>query len=194
MANKWDERYDTDEFIFGTEPHEFIRRIRPYLPKSGRALDLATGEGRNGVFLAQCGLQAEGVDASAVGIAKAAKMAVLKGVAFDAKVGDVTEWPMPSETYALISSVNCHFAEPVRTRLAQKIVAALVSDGLFAGVFYHPEQAALAKGPKEAAMLADLPQLQTAFAGLDWLVAEHHRSGEGETAKSVIYLLGRKRA
>ena len=50
--NKWDQRYAAEEFIFGTEPHDFVRRVRPYLPAAGRALDLATGEGRNGVFLA----------------------------------------------------------------------------------------------------------------------------------------------
>lgn len=190
--NKWDERYAADEFIFGTEPHEFIRRIQPHLPKTGRALDLATGEGRNGVFLAQQGLQAEGVDLSAVGIAKAQKLAALKGVEFAARVADVARMAMPPETYALISSVNCHFAEPVRSRVAQNIVKALVSDGLFAGVFFHPEQAALDKGPSDINMLVDLPTLQTAFSGLDWLVAEHHRTGEGNDAKSVIYLLGRK--
>ena len=61
---KWDERYQTEEYIFGTEPNEFIARIQPYLPTSGRALDLATGEGRNGIFLARHGLEAEGVDLS----------------------------------------------------------------------------------------------------------------------------------
>ncbi|WP_416192570.1 class I SAM-dependent methyltransferase [Neisseria sp. CCUG12390] len=190
--NKWDERYAAEEFVFGTEPHEFIRRIRPYLPKTGRALDLATGEGRNGVFLAGLGLQAEGVDLSAAGIAKAQKLAALKGVDFAARVADVAGMAMPSETYAVITSVNCHFAEPVRSRVAQNIVNALVSDGLFAGVFFHPEQAALAKGPNDITMLADLPALQTAFSGLEWLIAEHRRTGSGEEAKSVICLLGRK--
>ena len=61
---KWDERYQTEEYIFGTEPNEFIARIQPYLPTSGRALDLATGEGRNGIFLARHGLETEGEDLS----------------------------------------------------------------------------------------------------------------------------------
>ncbi|ASK28307.1 class I SAM-dependent methyltransferase [Neisseria chenwenguii] len=191
--NKWNERYAADSgFVFGTEPHEFIRRVAPYFPESGRALDLAAGEGRNGVFLAECGLQAEGTDLSAVGVGKARRLAAIKGVGFHAYVADVAEMAMPSETFSVITSVNCHFAEPVRSRLAQKIVAALVSDGLFAGVFFHPEQAALAKGPNDATMLADLPTLQTAFSGLEWLVAEHRREGVGDEAKSVICLLGRK--
>ena len=140
--NKWDQRYAVEEFIFGTEPHDFVRCVRPYLPAAGRALDLATGEGRNGVFLAQCGLSAEGVDSSPVAVAKAEKMAALKGVDFAVRVADITAMRMPPGHYAVISSVCCHFAEPVRSRLARGIVDALVSDGLFIGVFYHPEQAA----------------------------------------------------
>ena len=46
--SKWDERYLTDDYVFGTEPNQFIARILPLLPKGGRALDLATGEGGNG--------------------------------------------------------------------------------------------------------------------------------------------------
>ncbi len=68
--SKWDERYLTDDYVFGTEPNQFIARILPLLPKGGRALDLATGEGRNGIFLAEHGFEAEGVDMSAVGLEK----------------------------------------------------------------------------------------------------------------------------
>jgi tellurite resistance protein-related protein len=190
--NKWDQRYAAEEFIFGTEPHDFVRGVRPYLPATGRALDLATGEGRNGVFLAQCGLSAEGVDSSPVAVAKAEKMAALKGVDFAVRVADITVMRMPPGHYAVISSVCCHFAEPVRSRLARSIVDALVSDGLFIGVFYHPEQAALEKGPKDPTVLADMAELQTAFGGLEWLIAEHRRTGEGGDARSTVCLLGRK--
>ncbi len=98
--NKWDQRYAAEEFIFGTEPHDFVRRVRPYLPAAGRALDLATGEGRNGVFLAQCGLSAEGVDSSPVAVAKAEKMAALKGVDFAVRVSDITAMRMPPECWS----------------------------------------------------------------------------------------------
>lgn len=192
--NKWDERYQGEDFFFGTEPHEFLLQIQNHLPTAGRALDLATGEGRNGIFLAQLGLNAEGVDQSAVGIAKARRLAELKGVAFEARVADINEMAMPPEHYAVISSVYCHFAEPERSVLAQKIIRALSGGGLFVGVFYHPEQADLPIGPSDVAMLADLETLQTTFDGLEWLAAEHRRSGEGDNARSMVWLLGQKPA
>ncbi len=114
--SKWDERYLTDDYVFGTEPNQFIARILPLLPKGGRALDLATGEGRNGIFLAEHGFEAEGVDMSAVGLEKAQKLAAEKGVRFATRQENIAEMALPPEHYALIASVFCHFAEPVRTQ------------------------------------------------------------------------------
>ena len=39
----WDSRYQTEEYVFGTEPNVFIARIIDKLPADGKALDLATG-------------------------------------------------------------------------------------------------------------------------------------------------------
>lgn len=195
---KWDERYQTEEYIFGTQPNEFIARIRPYLPTCGRALDLATGEGRNGIFLARHGLETEGVDMSEVGLAKARKLAQQYHVPFTTRLADIARMPMPKQHYAVISLVFCHFMEPERTRIMQRIVNALQPGGLFAGVFYHPEQIRFGTGgPSNVEMLGTLPAMQQALSGLDWLIAEHSQREMNEGNRhigpsSVICLLGRK--
>lgn len=196
--SKWDERYQPEEYVFGTEPNEFIARIRPYLPAQGRALDLATGEGRNGIFLAQLGLEAEGVDMSARGLEKAQKLAQQKGVRFATRLANITEMPLPAGHYAVITSVFCHFAEPERSRTLQRMITALQSGGLFAGVFYHPDQIGRGTGgPSDPAMLGTLEEMQQALHGLEWLVAEHSLREMKEGSRhqgisSVLYLLGRK--
>lgn len=196
--SKWDERYQSEEYVFGTEPNEFIASIRPYLPMQGRALDLATGEGRNGIFLAQLGLEAEGVDMSIRGLEKAQKLAQQKGVRFATRVADITEMPLPADHYAVITSVFCHFAEPERSRTLQRVITALQSGGLFAGVFYHPDQIGRGTGgPSNPAMLGTLEEMQQALHGLEWLVAEHSLREMKEGSRhqgisSVLYLLGRK--
>ncbi|MDO4907926.1 bifunctional 2-polyprenyl-6-hydroxyphenol methylase/3-demethylubiquinol 3-O-methyltransferase UbiG [Neisseria sp.] len=196
--SKWDERYWPEEYVFGTEPNEFIARIRPYLPAQGRALDLATGEGRNGIFLAQLGLEAEGVDMSVRGLEKAQKLAQQKGVRFATRLANITEMSLLAGHYAVITSVFCHFAEPERTRTLQRMITALQSGGLFAGVFYHPDQIGLGTGgPSDPAMLGTLEEMQQALHGLEWLVAEHSLRDMNEGSRhqgvsSVIYLLGRK--
>ena len=70
--------------------------------------------------------------------------------------------------------------------------------GMFAGVFYHPDQIALGTGgPKDAAMLGTLNEMQQALAGLEWLIAEHEVIILGEGSRhqgesSVLHLLGCK--
>ncbi|MBN6063613.1 class I SAM-dependent methyltransferase [Aggregatibacter actinomycetemcomitans] len=195
---KWDERYQTEDYIFGTEPNEFIARIKSYLPTSGRALDLATGEGRNGVFLALHGLETEGVDMSKVGLLKAQALARKQNVSFTTRLANIAEMDMPTAYYAVITSVFCHFMEPQRTQVMQRIVNALQPGGLFAGVFYHPDQIHYGTGgPGQVEMLGTLTQMQQALAGLEWLIAEHsvREMNEGNRhigTSSVICLLGHK--
>lgn len=195
---EWDSRYQTDEYVFGTTPNVFVERVINQLPKGGKALDLATGEGRNGIYLADHGFDTEGVDVSAVGLEKAEKLAKDKGVAFTTRLEDITSMDMPANYYAVICSVFCHFIEPARTQMNQKIVQALEPGGMFIGVFYHPNQIAYGTGgPRNPDMLATLEQMQTSFAGLEWIIAEHieHELEEGsrhQGMSSVVYLLGRK--
>ena len=51
---RWDDRYAGDRYLFGTAPNDFLRDVISQVP-AGRALCLADGEGRNGVFLAEQG-------------------------------------------------------------------------------------------------------------------------------------------
>ena len=68
-AQRWDERYSRDEYVWHLEPNRFLPDLVADLAP-GRALDLACGEGRNTVWLAQQGWTVTGVDFSAVGIEK----------------------------------------------------------------------------------------------------------------------------
>ena len=50
---------------------------------AGRAVDLGTGEGRNAIWLAERGWQVTAVDFSAVGLARAARLAAERAVSVD---------------------------------------------------------------------------------------------------------------
>ena len=56
----WDERYDQEEYVFGTEPNAFLRYCASLLRPGQKALAVADGEGRNGVWLAHRGLDVTG--------------------------------------------------------------------------------------------------------------------------------------
>ena len=79
-AEKWEERYRLPEYWAGKEPAEFLKEVLPWLAPGGTALDVAMGEGRNSVFLAQQGWRVAGVDAASAALAKAESLARERGV------------------------------------------------------------------------------------------------------------------
>lgn len=94
-AAHWDERYRTADFVWKTEPNQFLpAEVEGLVP--GRALDLACGEGRNAVWLAAQGWDGTGVDFSAVGLEKGARLAEANGVAVEWVCADATTWQAPS--------------------------------------------------------------------------------------------------
>ena len=67
----WDERFAGDAFAYGLAPNAFLASQAPSLRPGMRALVPGDGEGRNGVWLAEHGLQVDTLDLSGEGVAKA---------------------------------------------------------------------------------------------------------------------------
>ena len=90
---RWDKRFGRKEFAFGEEPNPFLKKYIRLLPK-GKALDIASGEGRNAVYLAQNGFDVDAVDISERGLKKAKKLARLKGVKIHTFPVDLDQYPI----------------------------------------------------------------------------------------------------
>ena len=75
----WNNKYSTDEFIYTKTANRFVVELCSELAP-GKAIDLAGGEGRNTVWLAEQGWQVENVDISSVGLSKCAAFASERGV------------------------------------------------------------------------------------------------------------------
>jgi SAM-dependent methyltransferase len=75
----WDSKYSSDEYIYTKEVNRFVKEHLTDLAP-GKMIDLAGGEGRNTVFFAEKGWQAENVDLSSVGLEKCEKLAAEKKV------------------------------------------------------------------------------------------------------------------
>lgn len=85
---RWNSRFDTDDYVFGEAPNAFLRTHAP-APNRGRALSVADGEGRNGVWLAEQGWQVVSLDFSDVAQRKAEALAIRRGVSLDLVHADV---------------------------------------------------------------------------------------------------------
>lgn len=67
---RWDARYAREGLLMGPLPKPVVLELAPALPRTGRALDIACGEGQLAVWLAQRGMQVTAVDLSPAGLEK----------------------------------------------------------------------------------------------------------------------------
>jgi SAM-dependent methyltransferase len=196
----WDQRYDTDEYVFGTAPAAFLARHVDQLEPGARTLVVADGEGRNSVFLAEQGLQVTGMDISSVGVEKARRLAATRDVELDLRVADVLEWEWEPEAYDAVVAVFIQFLDPAQRALVfDGMLRTLRPGGLLLLHGYRPEQLAYGTGgPPVASHLYDESLLADAFGEMDIV---HLRSydavideGAGHAGMSaLIDLVARKR-
>lgn len=73
---------------------------------SGRALDIATGRGRNAIFLAQKGFAVEAIDVSEVALQEARRQAAEKGLAVTFRQADLDHIELAEGQYDLIVNIN----------------------------------------------------------------------------------------
>jgi SAM-dependent methyltransferase len=182
----WDERYATADYIFGTEPAAFLVRAAPLIPPASRVLCLAEGEGRNGVFLAGLGHDVTGIDLSAVGLAKAERLAAARGVRLTLRQADVMAWEGADGPWDAVVAIFVHFHLPERARLAAACGRGLRAGGLLLYHGYGPGQLALGTGgPKDPAMLATAAEMAAAFPGWPRLLARDHEEVLAEGTRHV---------
>ncbi len=163
----WNERYSAPDYIYGTEPNDFLREHAGTLPPGSRLLCLAEGEGRNAVFLAQQGHTVTAVDLSEVGLAKAAALATQRGVQIDIVHADLAAFDLGQERWDGIISIFCHLPSAVRQPLYARLAAALRPGGVLLLESYTPRQLAFGTGgPRDVDMLIDVDTLRRELTGL----------------------------
>ena len=164
----WNRRFAGDAFLFGDRPNAFLARQKPLLPPGGAALALADGEGRNGVWLAEQGLQVTAVDGSSVALAKAAGLARARGVALTFVEADLDTWKVPENAYDVVVGIFFQFAPPdLRSRLFAAMETALKPGGLLLIEGYGVGQLEYGTGgPRNRDHLYTEAMLREAFAGL----------------------------
>lgn len=193
----WDERYAAPGYAYGKEPNDFLRQVSNRIPR-GRVLCLAEGEGRNAVYLAGLGCSVLAVDASAVGLQKALKLAAEREVRIETRVVDLAEYAIAPESFDAIVAIFCHLPPTLRARVHRQAVQGLRPGGLLVLEGYAQGQLGRGTGgPQSAEMLFDLATIQQELRGLQWeLAVEKQREvveGSFHTGLGqVIQLLGIK--
>ncbi len=184
---RWDTRFKGKGFAFGKEPNPFLKKYIHLLPK-GRALDIASGEGRNAVFLAQHGFEVDAVDISEKGLKKSMKLAREKGVRINPFLADLDQSQIEKEKYDLIA--NFYF---LRRSLIPKIKRGLKKGGRVIFETYTLEQRNLGTGgPKQAKYFLRPNELLRLFKNFHILFYREGIFREGGRKKAVASLIAEK--
>jgi len=184
---RWDERFKGKGFAFGKEPNPFLKKHIRLLPK-GKALDIATGEGRNAVFLAQHGFEVDAVDISWVGLKKAQKLAGEIGVKIHTSFANLNTYQIKKEKYDLIA--NFYF---LRRGLIPKIKKGLKKGGRVIFETYTLEQKNIGtEGPKDPKYFLKPNELLRLFKDFRILFYREGIFKEGGRRKAVASLIAQK--
>lgn len=175
--DRWDSKYDKEVYIYGKEPVPFLKENVGLLPM-GKALDLAMGEGRNGVFLATQGFDVVGLDISKVGLEKAHRLAREKGTKIETRVVDLENHSLEKGAYDV---VICMYY--MQRDLFPQMKDALKPGGMAVVQTYNVDYLKYAGFPRK--YLLDTNELLELFKGFKIIRYESYDDGK-EAYSSII--------
>jgi SAM-dependent methyltransferase len=184
---KWESRYAADDYIFGTEPNLFLKSCADLLQPGMKVLVIADGEGRNGVWLAERGLDVHTVDFSPRAVTKAQRLAAARGVTARIACADLRHWQWPVAQFDAVVAILVQFAEPAfRARMFAAMRDALNPGGLVILQGYRPKQLDYGTGgPSEPDKFYTREMLLDAFGDWEVLVLSEHDSVIAEGTRHV---------
>lgn len=204
-AEHWDERYAATELVWSKGPNQFVDAELAGL-SPGRAVDLAGGEGRNGIWLAGRGWQITVVDFSQVGLDKGRRLAEAteEGSRIEWVRADVTTWS-PDEPVGLVVVAYLQVPPDERRTAARNAVRMLRPGGTLLWVAHDSTNLDQGTGgPQDPAVLmtaedvvADVEDLGVEVERADRVervvpVADEHGGEEDRTAYDCLVRLRRR--
>ncbi|MDP3831198.1 MAG: class I SAM-dependent methyltransferase [Ignavibacteriaceae bacterium] len=197
MKQQWNDRFKSEEYVYGTEPNEFFKESISKI-KPGRLLLLGEGEGRNGVYAAKNGWTVDAFDWSESAKIKALKLARANNCLIDYKVEDLVNIILHFNMYDAVGLIFLHLEEDLRESIHARVINTLKPGGKVILESYSKEQLNYSSGgPKSSELLYSLEDIVTDFNLLNYelLTKEKVILNEGELHKGeamVIRMIGVK--
>ncbi len=154
---QWDERYGETDFIWAVEPNRFVVAETKDLP-AGSALDLACGEGRNAIWLAEQGWQVTAVDFSRVGTEKGKRLAHLRGTEIEWVVADLVDYELGVGFYDLVLLCYLQVPEAERRLIMAKACRAVAPGGTLLWIAHDLSNLTHGVGGPKAPAVLSTPQ------------------------------------
>ena len=165
--DRWEERFGGADYLFGTAPNAFLAAQAGLLRPGMRALSVADGEGRNGVWLAQQGLDVLAQDFSPRALEKSRALARDRGVTLDWERSDLATRDWAPDAFDVVVGIFFQFLAPDdRARVFDGIRRSVRPGGLVLIEGYGPRQLEYGTGgPKAVENLYTEDLLRDAFEG-----------------------------
>lgn len=194
----WNERYAERGTLWGADANQFVVRYLSDLPP-GKVLDLASGQGRNAVWLAARGHSVTAVDISDVAVQQAGEVAEQAGVEVDFVTADLLEWEPEAEAFDLVLLSYLHVPGELRRAVHDKAIRAVAPGGVVFVIAHHLDNLDRGVGgPPDPDVLFTEDELAGDFAALDVEVLERvlrHVETEDVTGDAIdVAMLARKPA
>ncbi len=183
---RWEARFSAPGYAFGKEPNAFLKAQAHRLHAGQTALSVADGEGRNGVWLAEQGLEVLTIDFSPAALAKARALAEERGVRLRTEIADITRWRWPSAAFDVIAAIFIFVMPAERPAFFANLKGALKPGGLLLMQGYRPEQLAYGTGgPPSADRMYTRALLEASFGDMAEVDIREHDSAIGEGTAHV---------
>ena len=196
MQEFWDQRYDTEEFVYGKHPNVFFRRfIESH--EAGSVLLPAEGEGRNAVYAALKGWKVSAFDFSQPARDKALALCKEYGVEVDYEISSIEDFQTPAR-YDVIALLFLHLPQQSRHQMHRKLIGFLKPGGYFIIEAFSKKQIHYnTGGPKNLDLLYQRQDLMEDIPDLELLhLKEQQREvdeGYSHQGKAeVLQLIARK--
>ncbi len=168
---RWEARFAAEDYVFGTEPNAFLASQAALLRPGMKALSIADGEARNGVWLARHGLAVTSQDFSPNAQTKARALAAHHKVSVEFVLADIDLWDWGAPRFDLVVGIFFQFCDPAtRARIFQRMRHVLLPGGLLMIEGYTPKQLEFRTGgPSVLENLYTEELLRTELAGMEVL-------------------------
>jgi SAM-dependent methyltransferase len=190
----WNERYEATELLWSAGPNRFLVAETEGLT-AGRALDLACGEGRNAIWLAERGWHVTAVDYSDVALARASRIAATRGVSLELINADLLDWEPDRGAFDLVCVLYLQLPAGERQRVLAAAAHAVATGGTFLLVGHDLTNLADGHGgPSDPAVLLTPEDVAAELPGLTVEKAERvYRDVDGAPRPAVDTLVRARR-
>ena len=175
--DRWNSKYETEVYLFGEKPIPFLVD-NVHLLRKGKVLDIAMGEGRNGVYLATQGFEVLGLDISEKGLEKAHNLAKKNKVTIETKVVDLESFTLEPNSYDVIL---CTYY--MQKDLFKQFQSALKPGGMIVVETYNVDYLKYAQFSRKWAL--DTNEMLDIFKGLRVIRYQDYDDGK-EAYSSII--------